>query len=140
VLIYTRTDLNNIIPSLEFDNPILKDTFFYEIPSNKLKQLTFKPLPPSELPGKGDIVAIDAEFISLSHVSLQNLLTIKNSILSLGRVSVIRDGDDVPFIDDYIATNEDVQDYLTRFSGLKIGDLDPSSTSHFVTTLKVMNR
>lgn len=53
-------------------------------------------------------------------------------------MSVIKDGDDVPFIDDYIATKEDVQDYLTRFSGLKIGDLDPSSTSHFVTDLKVI--
>jgi PAB-dependent poly(A)-specific ribonuclease subunit 2 len=68
------------------------------------------------------------------------MLTFQNSVLSLGRVSVIRDGDDVPFIDDYIATYENVQDYLTRFSGLKIGDLDPASTSHFVTNLKVTSR
>jgi hypothetical protein len=68
VLIYTRTDLNNLIPDIKFDNPIIKNTFFYEVPTNKLKQVTFKPLPPSELPGKGDIVAIDAEFISLSNV------------------------------------------------------------------------
>ena len=46
----------------------------------------------------------------------------------------------VPFIDDYIRTPEPVQDFLTRFSGLQHGDLDPNMSSHFVTSLKVSQR
>jgi PAB-dependent poly(A)-specific ribonuclease subunit 2 len=40
-------------------------------------------------------------------------------------------------IDDYVRTVEPVYDYLTRFSGLVPGDLDPSTSPHYLTTLKV---
>merc|ERR1712205_267139 len=71
--------------------------------------------------------------------------------MSLGRVSVVRAPDSTstvgvkgaeqrlactPMIDDYIKTPEQVMDYLTRFSGLVPGDLDPATSPHHLIPLK----
>lgn len=57
----------------------------------------------------------------------------------MARVSVLH-GDYLlqgqPFIDDYIVTSEPVVDYLTRYSGIMPGDLDPKLSKHHLTTLK----
>lgn len=71
--------------------------------------------------------------------------------MSLGRVSVVRSLDSkatvgvkgaeqclagTPMIDDYIKTPEQIMDYLTRFSGLLPGDLDPATSPHHLIPLK----
>ena len=67
-------------------------------------------------------------------------LELRAAALGLARVSVVR-GDEgqregMSLIDDYVRTVEPVYDYLTRFSGLVHGDLDPGSSKHHITTLK----
>jgi len=42
-----------------------------------------------------------------------------------------------PFIDDYIATKEPIVDYLTSYSGIVHGDLDPRLSKHNLVSLKV---
>lgn len=66
--------------------------------------------------------------------------TIRPIVYTLARVSVIRgSGEDegVPFIDDYIATKEPIVDYLTSYSGIVHGDLDPRLSKHNLVSLKV---
>jgi len=61
--------------------------------------------------------------------------------LSLACVSVLRgDGpmEGVPFIDDHIHTSEVIVDYLTEFSGVKYGDLDPQMSRYTLTPLKLV--
>jgi PAB-dependent poly(A)-specific ribonuclease subunit 2 len=57
--------------------------------------------------------------------------------LSLARVSVLRQDGSV-LIDDYIHHGEKIHDYLTRFSGLEPGDLDPASSKHTVVKHKTV--
>lgn len=79
------------------------------------------------MPKPGTIVAIDAEFVALNQEETEirsdgTKSLIRPSTLTLARVSVLRgDGvkENVPFIDDYIATSEPVVDYLTEFSGIE---------------------
>jgi PAB-dependent poly(A)-specific ribonuclease subunit 2 len=59
--------------------------------------------------------------------------------LALARVSCLRgEGpmQGVPFIDSCVIQAEPVVDYLTRYSGLRPGDLDPSVSRHHITSMK----
>ncbi|CEM27187.1 unnamed protein product [Vitrella brassicaformis CCMP3155] len=93
---------------------------------------------------QGLLVALDAEFVALELEAAEiredgSKLVLKPSHLSLARVSVVRgEGplEGVPLIDHYIHTKDTVRDYLTRFSGLKPGDLDPLHCRHWLTTKK----
>ncbi len=58
----------------------------------------------------------------------------------IGRVSVLRVGGEdegVPFIDDYITINEPIVDYVTQYSGIEEGDLDPRRSKHALVSLKI---
>ncbi|KAI0078959.1 hypothetical protein K474DRAFT_1659644 [Panus rudis PR-1116 ss-1] len=103
-------------------------------------------LAPEELPRPGTLVAIDAEFVLMQQEETEyrsdgTKKVIRPARLSLARVSVLRgDGpkEGVPFIDDHIHTSEIIVDYLTEFSGIKYGDLDPQSSPYTLTPLKVV--
>ena len=67
------------------------------------------------------------------------VLAVLRSMLALGRVSVVRG--EGPWagaccVDDYVRCTEPVSDYLTRYSGLQPGDLDPATSRHHLTTKK----
>ncbi|GMK57719.1 hypothetical protein CspeluHIS016_0405530 [Cutaneotrichosporon spelunceum] len=102
-------------------------------------------LTPVELPKPGTLISIDAEFVALQQEELEfrsdgTKKILRPSHMSLARVSVLRgsgEKEGVPFIDDYIYTKETIADYLTEFSGIKAGDLDPNTSKQTLVALKV---
>lgn len=97
-----------------------------------------------EAPKPGTLVAMDAEFVLLQQEETEIISDGTKSLvrpkqLSLARVSVIRgEGPNVgvPFIDDFIITKDPIVDYLTEFSGIEPGDLDPSTSKRDLVTLQ----
>jgi len=114
------------------------------VPPERARAIT--PLAGHELPPKeGQLVAIDAEFVAVTHELTRpgktagKTIVVKPARLSLARVSILRGSGTmagVPFIDAYVQQAEPVVDYLTRYSGLHPGDLDPSVSRHHITTMK----
>ncbi|KAF8590468.1 hypothetical protein K439DRAFT_1329688 [Ramaria rubella] len=106
----------------------------------KHKNLRFE-----ELPTPGTLVAIDAEFVLMQQDETEYRSDgakkmIRPSRFGLARVSVLRgDGPNqgLPFIDDHIHTSETIVDYLTEWSGIRFGDLDPQVSKHTLVPLKV---
>lgn len=99
----------------------------------------------TEVPKPGYPVAIDAEFIRLQAEEIEMKAdgtreTIRPDRKGLARVSVCRGAGEqagLPFIDDYIAVAEPVVDYLTAWSGISPGDLDRSTSTHALLSLKM---
>ncbi len=107
---------------------------------NQHYRRTFRPLDENENLTRGDLVAIDCEFVSTGAEESKvdnngRRVVTKPSKLSLARVSVTR-SNGIPFIDDYIVKTEPIVDYLTRFSGIMPGDLDLNTSRHHLVTLK----
>ncbi|EJU05749.1 hypothetical protein DACRYDRAFT_46547 [Dacryopinax primogenitus] len=100
----------------------------------------------NEIPTPGTLVAIDTEFVQMQKEEVearsdQFRKVLRPNQFALARVSVVRgDGpkEGVPFIDDYVQVSESVYDYVTQFSGIEPGDLDPSVSKHTVVPLKTV--
>lgn len=63
--------------------------------------------------------------------------------MHLARVSILRaEGkqETVPFVDDYVASEQPVVDYLTEYSGIMPDDLEPNNRRHPVLSLKLTYR
>ena len=104
---------------------------------------TFLPFSERDVPKKGDIFALDAEFVAYSAPEKMILNDqddwSRTSRLGLGRVSLVRGNGPLsgtPCIDDYIRSVEPVYDHLTRYSGLLPGDLDMEHSRRHLTTLR----
>lgn len=112
-------------------------------------------LPADAVPRSGELLALDAEFVSVS--TERSLIRsdgsrqpIAAARLMPGRLSIVRDTRGLPgyaplgpaaaarpvVLDAYIVAAEPVVDHLTRFSGIQPGDLDLDSSSHRLHTYK----
>ncbi|KAI6868491.1 hypothetical protein KC318_g19308, partial [Hortaea werneckii] len=126
----------------ELDTSVL----YRSVPQPSLSEsYRFRSLAQSDtLPGSDTHCAIDAEFVRLLREEIDmgadGSRTITRPARSgLARVSVLRgDGQEqeLPFIDDYIAIDEPVDDYLTQWSGLHPGDLTPGTSRFALVSLK----
>ncbi|KAK4519134.1 uncharacterized protein ATC70_009366 [Mucor velutinosus] len=148
VLQYTRVDLDTLLdldalPSQVDYSLLFEDLTVAQEPNPHPRHQV---LTKDEMPKPGTLVAIDAEFVALQQEETEirsdgTKSLIRPSTLTLARVSVLRGNDgpkeQVPFIDDYIATSEPIVDYLTEFSGIVAGDLDRNQSKYTLVPLKV---
>lgn len=144
VITYELKEVNNKLDSSWKDN--LDTSLLYVDLKPNLLVKTYKILNPEyEKIDSNTIIAIDAEFVSISKPVLEirsegDYRTIRPTVHALARTSVLRgSGEDegVPFIDDYVHIKETVVDYLTSFSGIREEDLDPQKTKHNLVPLKI---
>lgn len=99
----------------------------------------------TERPGPGTIVALDTEFVAIRQPEIEmnsdgERETIRPIVYALARTSVVRgqgEHEGLPFIDDYIAIQEPIVDYLTSYSGITREDLDPRLSKHSLLPLKM---
>ncbi|CAI9729366.1 PAN2-PAN3 deadenylation complex catalytic subunit Pan2-like isoform X1 [Octopus vulgaris] len=145
IIYFTRKNINQY-HDITVQNPITSEVLLDQsgVVNPKITEKTFIPLTPDEIPKRGSLVALDAEFVSLDQEQAElksdgTRSTLKPSHLALARLTCVRGYGPLhgePFIDDYIAMQEQVVDYLTEYSGIKPDDLIASVSTKHLTTLK----
>ncbi|SMN18988.1 similar to Saccharomyces cerevisiae YGL094C PAN2 Essential subunit of the Pan2p-Pan3p poly(A)-ribonuclease complex [Maudiozyma saulgeensis] len=136
------------VDTYQIDRSILfRDHFAAGIRETKKKEYTL--LTQKEAPKAGTLIAIDAEFVTLNNelneIDCKGMKTvIKSKKTALARLSIVRgeEGEEFgkPFIDDYVVNTNRIEDYLTKFSGIEPGDLDPVKSDKTLVTLEVIYR
>jgi len=99
------------------------------------------PSPLTDLPGKGDLIAFDAEFVSVQHedhylTAMGSKMVLREGRSALARMSIIDCRTGRVIIDDHVLPREPVVDYLTRFSGIIEEHLDVNSSPHHLITTR----
>jgi len=99
------------------------------------------PSPRADLPGKGDLIAFDAEFVSVQHedhylTATGSKMVLREGRSALARMSIIDCRTGRVIIDDHVLPREPVVDYLTRFSGIVEEHLDVNSSPHHLITTR----
>lgn len=95
----------------------------------------------NDLPGAGDLIAFDAEFVSVQEeesvlTNTGSKLVTRETRYALARFSVIDCHSGNILLDDYVLPCEPVVNYLTRFSGIVEGDLDPKNSPHHLISMR----
>ncbi|CAD6575124.1 MAG: poly(A)-specific ribonuclease [Cyphobasidiales sp. Tagirdzhanova-0007] len=148
ILYYQRIDSGEMINFRALEVPPDNTILTKDVTISKPTPSSHRVLSKEELPRKGTLVSIDAEFVSLQQEEVEyrsdgTRSLIRPSRMTLARVSVLRgEGLDtgVPFIDDYIQVTEPIVNYLTEFSGILPGDLDANKSIHTLVPAKVAYR
>ncbi|KAA8492636.1 PAB-dependent poly(A)-specific ribonuclease subunit PAN2 [Porphyridium purpureum] len=143
ILMYKRRDMHARLAIKRAEHVVeheLRELF--TTAGNRAVPLSEREIP--EVIGKGLLVALDCEFVMMEReqVDIRGDLSktvVRPARMALARVSVLRGQGSfagTPFVDDYIAMSETPVDHLTRFSGLREGDLVAGSSPYKLTGLK----
>ncbi|QPG73679.1 hypothetical protein FOA43_000992 [Brettanomyces nanus] len=128
------------------DDILYKDHFAKGTREGKI--IEYELLTNNEAPHPGSMVAIDAEFVQLVPQEFEisfhdHKKLVKPKKLALGRISALQcegEKEGECFIDDYIVATEHIDDYITSFSGIEPGDLDPDVSKRTLVTLQTAYR
>ncbi|CAI5444895.1 unnamed protein product [Caenorhabditis angaria] len=134
ILLEYRKITKELLEETEIRHEIPENLFFSDdnLASNSMKSSEL-----IDLPKKGELIGIDAEFIKIKCSKLDNE---RRGVLSraVGRVSCVDSTGTKIILDDHVQVidSNEVSDYLTPFSGIKSDDLDAQKSTKYLTTLK----
>ena len=152
LMMYVNRELLGTLGDIHLAKTLVSTDMFKSdtnLSRNKQSSYPFVALDDSEIDQilKGEFtVALDTEFVSVGLAAIEIREDGSREIgkpgdMVVGRVSVVRVTDDernkVPFIDHYVAMDEtEIKDYVTRFSGIRPGDLDVNKSMHWLVSSK----
>lgn len=126
-------------------NLLIHDIFSVPLQRDRAQQRFQSPLRSYQDIRSGVLIAIDAEYIVLKWAKRydeSDYFPTSSSVwkhMALARVSCIMSlepGDEATIMDDYVHTPEEIEDYVTQFSGIRAGDLDALRSTKCLTALK----